>query len=313
MPWRKRRRSNASNLPREGLVAHAIVAESGKSSVTGRCRAVNAKATTFPVLRNSILPKEANISLHKGMTIRFAETDDADIITQASTLPLFERTRLTQALQQLYKQTLSGTPWQGPPVNETLSEGPSVHEILKRLESLETREDMSAATISAAAEKMHSPSSESVEESVFDADSSRTSSISTTRTITPDRTSSPGSYGNPMLTPRLTPMNENATSPYQPSRSGLQAALAATGHFEPFTQSASWATVPPGLQEDPSIPPWTFPVWPTSGLLATSLDIFQPATRLRWTTDRSNSVLEPSFYWLLTSFQDRAYLFCTVL
>jgi hypothetical protein len=47
---------------------------------------------------------------------------------------LFERTRLTRALQQLYRQTLSGEPWRGDPVTELPSDGPSIHEILQRLE-----------------------------------------------------------------------------------------------------------------------------------------------------------------------------------
>lgn len=48
---------------------------------------------------------------------------------------LFERARLTRALQQLYKQTLSGEPWHGDPVTELDSDGPSIHEILQRLET----------------------------------------------------------------------------------------------------------------------------------------------------------------------------------
>jgi hypothetical protein len=42
--------------------------------------------------------------------------------------------RLTRALQMLYKQSLSGVPWRGEPVSEIPSEGPSIHEILQRLE-----------------------------------------------------------------------------------------------------------------------------------------------------------------------------------
>ena len=47
---------------------------------------------------------------------------------------LFEQTRQTRALQILYKQSLSGLPWQGEPVTDIHSEGPSIHEILQRLE-----------------------------------------------------------------------------------------------------------------------------------------------------------------------------------
>jgi len=47
---------------------------------------------------------------------------------------LFERARLTRALQQLYRQILSGEPWHGDPVTELPTDGPSIHEILQRLE-----------------------------------------------------------------------------------------------------------------------------------------------------------------------------------
>ena len=78
-----------------------------------------------------------NRSLRNGNVSRIGLiSEDADhIVPSQIQYFLFERTRLTRALQQRYKQTLSGEPWRGDPVTEPDSDGPSIHEILQRLET----------------------------------------------------------------------------------------------------------------------------------------------------------------------------------
>lgn len=79
----------------------------------------------------------ANRNLRNGTVSRIRLiSEDADYIAPSQIqYLLFERTRLIRALQQLYKQTLSGEPWRGDPVTELESDGPSIHEILQRLET----------------------------------------------------------------------------------------------------------------------------------------------------------------------------------
>jgi hypothetical protein len=101
-----------------------------------RCHATSVKAIIYHVSHNFASPRRVSRSLYSGelkehKTTGWADTDPSFRQTQYL---LFERSRLTRALQQLYKKTLSGDPWPGEPVTELASEGPSIHEILQRLE-----------------------------------------------------------------------------------------------------------------------------------------------------------------------------------
>jgi hypothetical protein len=173
---------------------------------------------------------------------------------------LFERTRLTRALQQLYRQILSGEPWHGDPVTELPSDGPSIHEILRRLEGNNPAE--SGMGIIATTQEHSPPSSwpESYESSILDAVLPRMPDDSTRDATTKAEAFFVSSSTQvTMLMPMPTPVVDVPVRGFN-----LSSAVFSTTGFP----TADFCTSSPQSDESPAyivnpsgdvyLPPWTF-------------------------------------------------------